>query len=236
MTSVCLFRQTESQPNEINQGIFDQALSSLLLDSTAWGVNDPASLRFIDPPPAVAVAEARALLPVRESAMVLAAAKSGHGETEARVAVLMGERGLGGPSIDLDTRLRTFAGDKSGRAAKAHDLADRTARSLGARRGGPGTGVGAGVLMLRGFADRVARNRGPAADGIFGWPTAETPLSRNKTAWRPSRSSWCPTSPANRSRNASWPLLASISTTSNGNWRIGLPITTRHSSTRRLAR
>ena len=32
MTSVCLFRQTESQPDEINQDIFDQALSFIQQD------------------------------------------------------------------------------------------------------------------------------------------------------------------------------------------------------------
>ncbi len=37
-------------------------LSSLLLDCAAWGVTDPASLAFLDPPPKPAVAEARALL------------------------------------------------------------------------------------------------------------------------------------------------------------------------------
>ena len=163
-------------------------LSTLLLDCTAWGVPDPASLRFIDPPPAAAVAEARSLLrqlgalderdgltetgekmrgaglPVREAAMVLAAAKSGCGETAARLAVLMGERGLGGASIDLDSRLRTFAAEKGNRAVKARDLARRTARSLGANDRSANR-AGAGALMLHGFADRVARNRGPAGDG-----------------------------------------------------------------------
>jgi ATP-dependent helicase HrpB len=37
-------------------------LSSLLLDCAAWGVTDPASLVFLDPPPKPATAEARALL------------------------------------------------------------------------------------------------------------------------------------------------------------------------------
>ncbi len=180
--------QTAALPSFTPPQITASDLSTLLLDCTAWGVTDPASLRFIDPPPAPAIAEARTLLhqlgaldgrdaltgtgekmrgaglPVREAAMVLAAAQSGHGEAAARLAVLMGERGLGGPSIDLDRRLQAFAGDKSGRAAKARDLAARTARSLGAN-GRSADGIGPGMLMLHGFSDRVARNRGPAGDG-----------------------------------------------------------------------
>ena len=180
--------QTAALPAFTPPQITASDLSTLLLDCTAWGVTDPASLRFIDPPPSPSLSEARTLLrqlgalderdaltatgekmrdaglPVREAAMMLAAAQSDHDEAAARLAVLMGERGLGGASIDLDRRLRAFAGDESGRATKARDLAARTARSLGA--GGRSTdGVGAGALMLHGFSDRVARNRGPAGDG-----------------------------------------------------------------------
>ncbi len=189
-TALRLWRQeqTAALPAFTPPQITASDLSTLLLDCTTWGVTDPASLRFIDPPPAAAVAEARTLLrqlgalderdgltkigetmrgaglPVREAAMVLAAGQSGQGTAAARLAVLMGERGLGGTSIDLDRRLRAFAGDKSGRAGKARDLAARTARSLSAG-GGSTTDVRVGSLMLHGFSDRVARSRGPAGDG-----------------------------------------------------------------------
>ncbi len=189
-TALRLWRreQTAALPAFTPPQITASDLSTLLLDSTAWGVTDPASLRFIDPPPATAIAEARSLLrqlgalderdgltkigeamrgaglPVRVAAMVLAAGQSGQGEAAARLAILMGERGLGGTSIDLDRRLRAFSGDKSGRAAKARDLAARTARSLGAG-GRSSTDSSAGAMMLHGFSDRVARSRGPAGDG-----------------------------------------------------------------------
>src|SRR4051795_2824688 len=42
--------------------ILSADLSPLLLDCAAWGVTDPAALAFLDPPPASAVTEARALL------------------------------------------------------------------------------------------------------------------------------------------------------------------------------
>src|SRR5437763_13498643 len=42
--------------------ILSSDLSGFLLELAAWGVTDPASLGFIDPPPAPAVAQARRLL------------------------------------------------------------------------------------------------------------------------------------------------------------------------------
>src|SRR3546814_14103849 len=42
--------------------ILERALSTLLLDCAQWGVADPAQLKWIDPPPAAAVQEARARL------------------------------------------------------------------------------------------------------------------------------------------------------------------------------
>ena len=181
--------QTAALPAFTPPQITASDLSNLVLDCAAWGVTDPSSLRFIDPPPAVALSEARTLLrqlgaldardrltetgermrgaglPVREAAMVMAAAQSGHGRLAARLAVLMGERGLGGPSTNLDVRLKAFQRDTGGRARKAADLADRIARSLGAGDRKIDDGITAGALMLHGFADRVARSRGPAGHG-----------------------------------------------------------------------
>src|SRR5690606_4180812 len=93
-------------------------LSSLVLDLAAWGVTDPQSLAFLDPPPAPAWAEARALLarldaidasglltpqgkalarfPLhpRLAHMVVAGAEDGDARTAAELAMLIGERGL----------------------------------------------------------------------------------------------------------------------------------------------
>jgi ATP-dependent helicase HrpB len=53
---------TGSLPAYSAPEILSADLSSLLLDLAAWGARDPASLLWLDPPPAAAVAEARALL------------------------------------------------------------------------------------------------------------------------------------------------------------------------------
>ena len=42
--------------------ILSADLSSLVLDLAQWGVHDPATLAFLDPPPAPALNEARSLL------------------------------------------------------------------------------------------------------------------------------------------------------------------------------
>jgi ATP-dependent helicase HrpB len=149
--------------------ILEADLSSLLLDCAAFGVADPRALAFLDPPPAPALAEARALLealhaldadgrlteaggamrklalPVRLAHMVAEAARHGAAREAAEIAVLLTERGLGGDSADLERRLARFRTEKSPRAAAARQLADRLARSLPSPlRGGSPEGRGGG--------------------------------------------------------------------------------------------
>ena len=131
--------------------ILEADLSGLVLDCAAFGVADPRALAFLDPPPAPALAEAKALLkeldaidaegrlteagaamrrlslPVRLAHMVAEAAKAGAAEEAARLAVLLTERGLGGTGPDLDRRLARFATEKSARAEAARGLARRLA-------------------------------------------------------------------------------------------------------------
>ena len=163
-------------------------LTGLMLDCAAFGVTDPASLAFLDAPPAAALAEARRLLfeldaldsagrltetgkamrmlalPVRLAHMVARAAAAGAGEQAARLAVLLTERGLGGTTADLDRRLEVFGRDRSPRAGAAAKLASSIARQAAA--GAAGSGVkqtgrpGAGELLLQAWPDRVARTRG----------------------------------------------------------------------------
>lgn len=180
--------QTAALPAFTPPQITASDLSNLVLDCAAWGVADPATLRFIDPPPPAALTEARALLhqlgaldarerltetgermrhgglPVREAAMVLAAARNRHGCRAARLAVMMGEKGLGGSSINLDSRLTAFERDTGNRARKATELANRISRSFGEVQPNDDA-ISAGRLMLHGFSDRVARSRGPASHG-----------------------------------------------------------------------
>ena len=160
-------------------------LSRLLLDCAAFGVSDPTDLAFLDPPPAPAVSEARALLtdlgaldadsrptregramrdlalPVRLAHMVVRAAEDGQARDAAELAVLLTERGLGGDAADLERRLDRFRSDNSPRAKAARQLAQRLANSAPAAA--PGTGKPAaatGTLLLHAFPDRVAKARG----------------------------------------------------------------------------
>ncbi|MDX8532945.1 ATP-dependent helicase HrpB [Mesorhizobium sp. VK25A] len=144
--------QTASLPAFTPPEILEADLSGLLLDCAAFGVADPSSLSFLDPPPAPALNEARVLLralhaideagrlteaggamrklalPVRLAHMVAEAAKTGHALDAATLAVLLTERGLGGDSADLELRLIRFRGEKSPRANAARQLAERLAR------------------------------------------------------------------------------------------------------------
>jgi ATP-dependent helicase HrpB len=133
--------------------ILSADLSGLLLDCALWGVDDPAKLAFLDPPPHTALKEARALLtaisaldgdgriieegraiaslalPPRLARVVVDAARAGEARTASEIAVLLTERGLGGDAVDLATRLEAFRRDRSQRA----DDARRLARGLAAR-------------------------------------------------------------------------------------------------------
>jgi ATP-dependent helicase HrpB len=159
-------------------------LSALLLDCALWGVTDPGTLRWIDPPPAAAVAEARTRLgalgaidadgrptphgramaalplPPRLAHMLISAGEHGWGRVAAEVAVLLSERGLGGSDVDLESRLRRWRSERGPRAETGRKLAQRwqaLARSSGA--GSAGAEAIGGCVALA-FPDRVARRRG----------------------------------------------------------------------------
>ncbi|UUP17995.1 ATP-dependent helicase HrpB [Nitratireductor thuwali] len=179
--------QTAALPAFTPPEILEADLSGLLLDCAAFGVSDPRTLAFLDPPPEPALAEARALLgaldalddrgrltetgeamrrlalPVRLAHMVAMAARQGHARPAARLAVLLSERGLAGTGVDLDERLARFSADKSPRARAARDLAERLARNAGGgNTGASGEGPGAGALLVHAWPDRVAGARGEA--------------------------------------------------------------------------
>lgn len=157
-------------------------LSSLVLDLAAWGVPDPATLAFLDAPPPPAWKEAKALLarldaidgegrltpagkalaklPLhpRLAHMVVAGAEDGDAKTAAELAVLIGERGLGGEDTDLARRLDRFRTDRSRRADDARLMATRWAKLAG---GGNDEPRDAGHHLARAFPDRVAQPAGP---------------------------------------------------------------------------
>ena len=157
-------------------------LANLVLDLASWGVSDPTALPFLDPPPAPAWAEAVALLQRLEALdaaghitpdgkalarlplhprlahMVIAAAADDDALTAAELAVLIGERGLGGDGTDLGHRLDRFRRETGKRANDARQLAQRWAKLAGAGTGG---NLPAGHHLARAYPDRVAQAAGP---------------------------------------------------------------------------
>ncbi|MFB2553035.1 ATP-dependent helicase HrpB [Ensifer soli] len=177
--------QTASLPAFTPPQILSSDLSGFVLDLASWGVTDPATLAFVDPPPQAALDEARALLatlgaldadgritprgaairalplPPRLAAMVIEAAEEGEAREAAMLALLLTEQGLGGSGVDLDDRLRRFRADRSERAEAARGLARRIAASAGRGKADAPTGpVSAGALLVHAFADRIALQRG----------------------------------------------------------------------------
>jgi len=155
-------------------------LSGLALDLAGWGVSDPGQLQFLDPPPKPAWNEAVALLRGLEAIdaagritaegkalgklplhprlahMVHLAAGEDDALTAAEVAVLIGERGLGGDDIDIGGRLERFRRERGKRADEARSLARRWAGMVG----NTGTGGEVGRHLARAYPDRVAQRAG----------------------------------------------------------------------------
>lgn len=160
--------------------ILSADLSGLALDLAAWGVSDPGQMRFLDPPPLPAWQEAVNLLQAldaldadgritaegkslsrlplhpRLAHMVLRGAAEGAGGTAAELAVLLGERGLGGDGTDIAHRLERFSRERGRRADEARDMARRWARLVG----DAGHGGTPGWHLARAYPDRVAQQAG----------------------------------------------------------------------------
>ncbi|MBR1266182.1 ATP-dependent helicase HrpB [Bradyrhizobium sp. AUGA SZCCT0222] len=180
--------QTASLAAYTQPEILSADLSSLVLDLAQWGVRDPATLAFLDPPPAPALKEANSLLaelgaldgdgritaegkslralalPPRLARMIVDSHRAGAGKEAAEIAAVLTERGLGGDSIDLDYRLDQFRRDRSQRASSARSLAQRWASQVAAEAppSSPQADgdLSTGVMLAFAFPDRVARNRG----------------------------------------------------------------------------
>ena len=125
-------------------------MSSFALDLAVWG-SGPEQLAFLDPPPRPALAEAKGLLgelgavdgdgritdegrklrrlplPPRLARMVVDAAAVGAALPAAEIAVLIGERGLGGDDANLTIRLEALRRDRAPRARDARAMAARWA-------------------------------------------------------------------------------------------------------------
>ena len=162
-------------------------LAPLALTLARWGAGAPAGLAWLDPPPAAAFVAAqdrlRALdaldgagritphgaklsgLPMEPALahMLLWAADRGAETLATRIALLLQERGLGGPGEDLATRLERWRGDRSPRARASAELADRWARlARGLRRVQPKDDSSApppGILLATAYPANLARRR-----------------------------------------------------------------------------
>lgn len=175
--------QTKALPAFSTPQILASDLSAMVLDCLAWGVKDPRSLRFIDPPPDAAIEEARNLLqdlgaldadgglsdrgkrmrelalPPRLASMVVAGQEDGNGLAAAELSVLLTEQGLGGQDADLDGRLSRFRNDRTPRGSAARALAERIAGSRKSSSTQAGI-IPAAALLTHAFPDRIARQRG----------------------------------------------------------------------------
>jgi ATP-dependent RNA helicase HrpB len=146
--------QTKGLPEFAEPEIRAADLSGLLLDCADWGVADPSSLCWLDPPPAAAIDAARQTLtnlealdgsghitafgralrrlplPPRLAGMVISATPFGASVTRqaCEIAALLVERGLGGKAPDLAERLERFRSDRSSRARQMRNLAENWTR------------------------------------------------------------------------------------------------------------
>lgn len=164
--------------------ILEADLSALMLDCALWGVADPRELGWLDPPPEAAVSEARRRLttlealdadgrptahgkaiarlplPPRLGHMLVRAGEMGLARTAAQVAVLLGERGLGGNDPDLELRLRRWRGERGMRAENGRKLAERWTKLLPLPGHLPASGVRElATCIALAFPDRIARRR-----------------------------------------------------------------------------
>jgi ATP-dependent helicase HrpB len=170
--------------------IVESDLSSLLLDCALWGVSDPTTLRWLDTPPAAALSEARTRLTALEALdddgritphgkalaklplspriahMLVRAGEMGLAQTAAEIAVLLGERGIGGQDTDLTLRLQRWRRESGKRADAGRALAKRWAglvKPLPSRVGVGASEASVGLCLALAFPDRVSKRR--SADG-----------------------------------------------------------------------
>ena len=165
-------------------------LAPLALTLAQWGAGDPAALAWLDAPPASAFAAAQerlralealdragritphgtmlARLPMEPALahMLLWAAERGTAGEAARLALLLQERGLGGPGEDLESRLARWRGDRSPRARASAGLADKwaaLARGLRQARAEP-VDPPAGILLATAYPANLARRRSASGE------------------------------------------------------------------------
>jgi ATP-dependent helicase HrpB len=183
--------QTASLMAYTQPEILSADLSSLVLDLAQWGVSDPATLAFLDSPPAPALKEARSLLrelgaldgdgritaegnslralalPPRLARMIVDSHRLGAGEDAADIAAVLTERGLGGDSVDLDARLDQFRRDRSQRASSARSLAQRWASQVAASEKAVRESISSAALSSPSLLVGEGRGEGSPSTGVM---------------------------------------------------------------------
>lgn len=174
--------------------ILNADLAPLALELARWGAGDAATLAWLDPPPAPALAVARELLAElgaldeagritahgnamldlglhpRLAHMLLRGCELGQGWIACEIAALLEERDIarGAGNADLRHRLLALRGDRAsvdrGALARVREGARDLARRLGLREKG-GDVEAAGRLVSLAYPDRIAQARG--APGRF---------------------------------------------------------------------
>ena len=163
--------------------IFQADLAPLALELAAWGIADPSSLSWLDPPPQAAFAQARDLLssldaiekggritetgkvmtslPLhpRLAHMVVAGRAQGAGALAADLAALLAERDILPRNADADIALRLSELKQRRGNDRIRDAA-RQLRSIARIEGGEEAEVSIGVLVALAWPDRIAKARG----------------------------------------------------------------------------
>lgn len=168
--------------------ILEADLSALALELAVWGAKDPADLRWLDEPPAPALARARDLLNElgalaggavtahgrrlaaagvhpRLAHMIIKGHELGYGRLACDIAALLGRRDLfagdRGPA-DADLRLRLDLLRGNGRSVAGRQAAQEAAhlrRLLCVADGGDSGDDACGLLLAFAYPDRLARRR-----------------------------------------------------------------------------
>jgi len=193
--------ETRGLARDIAPEILRADLSGLALALADWGETDPARLTWLDPPPPGAYRGAiagltqlgaldaggrltdtgRALsdlpLPPDLGALIVGQPTDGPRALAAEIAALMSERGIGGRSTDLATRLAAFRRERGQRA----DALRRQAKRWG---GGAVPAGDPALCVARAWPHAIARRRpGDApvylsAGGVAGRLEEADPLAR----------------------------------------------------------
>ncbi len=166
----------------IEPEILGADLTDMVLTLARWGERNPAALPWVTPPPpgriAAAIARCTSLglidgegmltargavaarLPLATdlAALIASATTPQTRALASRMAALLSERGLGGPSTDIESRLAGFERDRSPRAK---GLMRQAANWGGDARPAPSSE--AGKVLAAAFTDRIARRRDGSA-------------------------------------------------------------------------